>query len=345
MQRRFNEYANDVLFRPLIIVSRILSLNSTTQTTLMQNQQCQLLSRPESDGNHKLGHQRPINCLLNPAQNTPSADGCGIRRQRRLANSRCELAGDHCQSEIKRQHIDEQQSEVEKARGLTEKHKANNGAIPGNLKHRKRQTICTSSGEDDDHAPESGGQNADLSLTPGIFLASASVKCKGRTKPKESERLNWLLEAILVKDLALARKTISHSLNVTNALPVLASIEEADLPSWSATSIYIAGINTYIKARPSERDACNMGVSIKRLGTPAERDLITTRAFYNETPKLDVVCDLCSWNTLPASFNNCATVYFKAFLTRLKTVNVNKALPNRFSKAVRQELALSRCSE
>ncbi|KAG6961691.1 hypothetical protein JG688_00008966 [Phytophthora aleatoria] len=90
-----------------------------------------------------------------------------------------------------------------------------------------------------------------------------------------------------VKDLALVCKTIEHSLNVTNALPVLASIKEVDSPSWEVTSTVqlarkqkvnqkvtivfsknylskgIDGIKKYRKSLPSEHDTGKMGVSIK----------------------------------------------------------------------------------
>ncbi|KUF79560.1 ATP-binding Cassette (ABC) Superfamily [Phytophthora nicotianae] len=268
----------------------------------------------------------------------------------------------------------------------SEKDQTKKGVLNGKLIRRKRQTISISSGEDE--ASEVGNQ-----VTPGSFRVSASVKSKGRPKirrkqKREAKRIrmseaiaeaNALVQGTLVpvKDLALVRKTIVCSLNVTDALPVLASIEEVGSPSWSATSIVqlarkqkvqqkvtivfpknylskcIAGINTYRKSLPSEHDAGKMGVSIRKLGTFAEKDLLTMRDWHNETPKLEAVRDLCSWIraskfsriALSTPLNNCATVDLKACATRLEAIDVNKAISNRFSKGVMHELAYFRRSE
>ncbi|KUF84519.1 ATP-binding Cassette (ABC) Superfamily [Phytophthora nicotianae] len=273
----------------------------------------------------------------------------------------------------------------------SEKDQTKKGVLNGKLIRRKRQTISISSGEDE--ASEDGDQVAGLDITPGSFRVSASVKSKGRPKirrkqKREAKRIrmseaiaeaNALVQGTLVpvKDLALVRKTIVCSLNVTDALPVLASIEEVGSPSWSATSIVqlarkqkvqqkvtivfpknylskcIAGINTYRKSLPSEHDAGKMGVSIRKLGTFAEKDLLTMRDWHNETPKLEAVRDLCSWIraskfsriALSTPLNNCATVDLKACATRLEAIDVNKAISNRFSKGVMHELAYFRRSE
>ncbi|KUF77565.1 ATP-binding Cassette (ABC) Superfamily [Phytophthora nicotianae] len=227
----------------------------------------------------------------------------------------------------------------------------------------------------------------------GEFRVSTSVKSKGRPKirrkqAREAKKLRMdesiaeakaLVQGTLVpeKDLALVRKTLACSFNVEDALPVLHSIAKVDAPTWKATSIVqlarkqkvhkkvtivfpknyvtkcIAGINMYRKSFPSDDEAGRMGVSIKKLGTFTEKDLITMRDWHDESPKFDAFCDLAAWIrvsrfariTLPSPLNNCVTVDLQACAKRLETVNLKTTMDTRFGQVGIEEMAFFRRSE
>ncbi|KAE8981685.1 hypothetical protein PR001_g23930, partial [Phytophthora rubi] len=222
---------------------------------------------------------------------------------------------------------------------------------------------------------------------------STAVKSKGRPKirrkqTREAKKIrmegsvaeaNALVQGTLipVKDLALIRKTMSRSLNVADALPVLNSIEQVDAPSWKSTAILllarkqkvhrkvtivfpknyvskcIAGIATYRKSLPSDHNAGRMGVSIKKLGTFAEEDLITMLEWNDESPKVMAVNDLAEWIrvprftriSLPSPLNNCATVDMQACAKRLENVGLKTSISTRFGPVSVHELAFFRRSE
>ncbi|ETP52545.1 hypothetical protein F442_02461 [Phytophthora nicotianae P10297] len=224
----------------------------------------------------------------------------------------------------------------------------------------------------------------------GEFRASTSVKSNGRSKirrkqAREAKKLRMdesiaeakaLVQGTLVpeKDLTLVRKTLACSSNVEDALPVLYSIAKVDASTWKATSIVqlarkqkvhkkvtivfpnnyvtkcIAGINMYRKSFPSDDEAGRMKVSIKKLGTFAEKDFITMRDWHDESPKFDVFCDLAAWIrvsrfariTLPSPLNNCVTVDLQACAKRLETVNLKTTMDTRFGQVGIEEMAFFR---
>lgn len=140
------------------------------------------------------------------------------------------------------------------------------------------------------------------------------------------------------------RKTLACSFNVEDVVPVLHSITKVDAPTWKATSIVqlarkqkvhkkvtivfpknyasksIAGINIYRKSLPNIHEAGRMGVSIKKLGTFTEKDLIMMRDWHDESPKFDAFSGLAAWIrvsrfariTLPSPLNNCVTADLQA---------------------------------
>ncbi|KAF4042370.1 hypothetical protein GN244_ATG05363 [Phytophthora infestans] len=182
-----------------------------------------------------------------------------------------------------------------------------------------------------DSSPGDSSSHEDIT---GQFRASTGVKSKGRPKirrkqAREAKKLRMaesiaeakaLVQGTLVpeKDLALVRKPLTCSFNVEDAVPVLPSITKVDAPTWKATSIVqlarkqkvhkkvtivfpknyvskcIADINMYRKFLPSDHEAGRMGVSIKKLGTFTEKDLITMRDWHDESPKFDAFSDLAA---------------------------------------------------
>ncbi|KAF4042468.1 hypothetical protein GN244_ATG05176 [Phytophthora infestans] len=78
----------------------------------------------------------------------------------------------------------------------------------------------------------------------------------------------------------------------------------------------LAGIKTYRKSLPDEHDAGKMGVAITKLGTFAEKDLVTTMQWRDETPKLEAISDLAAWVRLskfsrismPSPLNKCFNI-------------------------------------
>ncbi|KAG2780110.1 hypothetical protein PC129_g16927 [Phytophthora cactorum] len=117
------------------------------------------------------------------------------------------------------------------------------------------------------------------------------------------EQANALIQGTLVpvKDLALVRKTLECSFISTDALPVLHNISQADAPMWKSTTVVqiarkrkvqrqvkivfpknyliqcLAGIRMYRESLPNKHDAGKLGVTITKLGTSTEEDLITMK--------------------------------------------------------------------
>ncbi|KAG6942434.1 hypothetical protein JG688_00018122 [Phytophthora aleatoria] len=135
------------------------------------------------------------------------------------------------------------------------------------------------------------------------------------------EQANALIQGTLVpvKDLTLERKTLEYSFNVTDALPVLHSISQADAPLWKSTTVVqiarkrkvqrqvtiVFPKNYPIKCLAgSEHDAGMMGLAIPKLGMFTEKDLIAMKQWQEEIPKLEAVTDLASW-TRVSSFPEC----------------------------------------
>ncbi|KAE9086829.1 hypothetical protein PF006_g25939 [Phytophthora fragariae] len=262
------------------------------------------------------------------------------------------------------------------------------GKNPAQLVLRKRRTKSRTDSED-----ESCEGNSNPEDITGRFFVSTAVKSKGRPKirrkqTREAKKIrmegsvaeaNALVQGTLipVKDLALVRKTMSRSFNVADALPVLNSIEQVDAPSWKSTTILllarkqkvhrkvtivfpknyvskcIAGIATYRKSLPSDHNAGRMGVSIEKLGTFAEEDLITMLEWNDESPKVMAVNDLAEWIrvsrftriSLPSPLNNCATVDMQACAKRLENVGLKTSISTRFGPVSVHELAFFRRSE
>ncbi|KAF1783110.1 hypothetical protein GQ600_21350 [Phytophthora cactorum] len=144
------------------------------------------------------------------------------------------------------------------------------------------------------------------------------------------EQANALIQGTLIP---CARHSNAASSARTPCLSCI--ISQADAPMWKSTTVVqtarkrkvqrqvkicLAGIRMYRESLPNEHDAGKMGVTITKLGTSTEEDLITMKQWQDETPKLEAVSDLASWIrvskffrvSLPAPFNNCVNVDTKA---------------------------------
>lgn len=249
--------------------------------------------------------------------------------------------------------------------------------LQGQFAIRKR---CTQHDDDDE---ESSSSEQDKRR----FEIVKSTKNKGRPKirkkqQREAKRIrmvdsvhqaNSLVQGTLVplKDLALVRKTLEFSFNVTDALPVMNSITSFGAPTWKSTTVVqiarkrkinrqvtiaftnnyltkcLGGIKTYRNALPSEHDAGKMGVTITKLGTYTEKDLITMKQWRDETPKLEAISDLACWVRLskfsrismPFPLNNCVNVDTKACAKRLEMVDLRDNISTRFGKIPVHEIA------